>query len=96
MEAACLIVAAADGKRTQRKRGISSKHLFPFDFVEHCDEGKVVKKGEATKDEYMLGRKCLETQHGFPSHAINELLPHQEMVVQDNCTLAWVTVCRYS
>ena len=44
----------------------------------------------------MLGLKHLETQGGFPSHAVNALLRHQEMVAQDNCTLAWATVRRYS
>ena len=37
----------------------------------------------------MLGLKC-------PSHTVNALLHHQETMAQDNCTLAWATVRRYS
>ena len=91
-----LIVATADTKTINQKKGISSKYLFLSDIVEHGDEGKMVKKREATKDEYVLGLKYLETQRGFTSRAVNALLRHQEMVVQDNCTLACVTICRYS
>ena len=96
VEAVRLIVAAADGKGNQRKKGISVKYLFPFDLVERCDEGKAIKKGDASREEYTLGLKRLETQPGFSSSAINALLRHQEMVAQDNCSLAWATVRRYS
>ena len=75
---------------------VSSKYLFRSDLVEHGDEGKPIKKEDATKDEYMLGLKCLETQCGFPSSDVNVLLRQQETVAQDNCTLAWATVRRYS
>ena len=96
IEAVRLIVTAADGKTTHRKKCISTKYLFPFDLVKRGDEGKAVIKGEATKDEYMLGLNSLETQCGFHSHTINALLRHQEMVGQDNCMLAWANVHRYS
>ena len=58
--------------------------------------GGPVKKCDATKDEYMLGLRRLETQRGFPSHAVNALLRYQEMVAQDNCKLAWATIHCYS
>ena len=76
MEAVRLIVAAAFGKGTQWKKGISAKYLFPFDLVECGDEGKAIKKGDASREEYTLGLKRLETQPGFPSSAINALLRH--------------------
>ena len=43
-----IIVAVADGKATHRETIISSKYLFPYDMVECKDNGKAVKKGEAT------------------------------------------------
>ena len=43
-----------------------------------------------------MSLKRLETHRGFLSHAINALLRHQEMMAQDNCTLAWATVRRHS
>ena len=92
VEAVHLIVAAADGKGNQRKKGISAKYLFPFDLVERGNEGKAIKKGEASWEEYTLG---LETQPGFPSSAVNALLRHREMVVQDNCSLAGATIRHY-
>lgn len=52
--------------------------------VERGGEGKAVKNGEDTKDEYQLGIKHLEIQSGFPSHVVNTLLRHQKMVAQDN------------
>ena len=49
-----------------------------------------------TTDEYMLGLKRLESQDRFPAHALAALSCLSEMVAQYNCTLARVTVHRYS
>ena len=68
VEAVRLIIAAADAKSFPPEKGISTKYLFPYDMVERDDEGQAVKKGEATKNEYMRRLKCFETQHGFPAH----------------------------
>ena len=59
-------------------------------------ERQLRRRMPAERKEYTLDLKRLETQPGFPSSAINALLRHQEMVAQDNCSLAWATVCRYS
>ena len=57
-----MIMAAANGKAYGRKQGIPRKYLFPYDLVERGDEGKVIKKGEATQEEYVLGLKRMEAQ----------------------------------
>ena len=82
-----MIAAAAKGKAYGRKHGIPSKYLFPYNLVERGDEGKAIKKGEATQEEYILGLKCMEAQWRFPAHALPELSRHQETVAQDNCSI---------
>ena len=55
-----------------------------------------MKKGEATREEYVLGLKRMEAQPSFPAHTLPALSRHQETVAQDNCSLPWETVRRYS
>ena len=70
------MAAASNGKVYGRKQGISHK----YDLVEPGDEEKAIKKGEATREEYVLGLKCMEAQRCFPTHALPALLVHQETV----------------
>ena len=95
-EAVRLIIAAADGKATKRKKGIPTNYIFPYDLVERGEDAKTVKKGEATQEEYTLGLKRLETEDGFPEHALQALSNHQEWVAHDNCNLSWPVVRMYS
>ena len=48
-EAVRILAEAASGKAYRRKRSIPHKYLFPYDLVERGDEGKALKKGEATR-----------------------------------------------
>ena len=73
-----MITAAASGKAYRRKQGIPRKYLFPYDLVERGVEGKAIKKGEATRKEYVLGLKSMEAQHSFIAHALQALSRHQE------------------
>ena len=91
-----IITAAASGKAYGRKHGIPHMYLFPYDLVERGDEGKAIKKGEATREEYVLGLKRMEAQRRFIAHALRVLSRHQEKVAQDNCSIPWETVRRYS
>ena len=47
-------------------------------------------------EEYVLGPKCMEAQRRFPTHGLSALSIHQETVAQDNCSLPWKTIWRYS
>ena len=89
-----MITAAANGKAYGRKQGIPCKYLFPYNMVEQGDEGKVIKEGEVSRGEYMLGLKRVKAQRQFPAHAIPALSIHQDTVVQDNCSLPWETIQR--
>ena len=51
MQVVWLITAAMNGKAYGRKQGIPHKYLFPCVLVEWGDEGKVIKKEEATREE---------------------------------------------
>ena len=93
-EAVHIIAAAVNGKAYGRKQGIPHKYLLPYDLVEWGDEGKMIKKGEATRDEYVLGLKRMEAQRHFPTHALPVLSAHQETIAQDNCSLPWETFTR--
>ena len=95
-EAVRIIAAAANGKAYGRKLGIPCKYLFPYDLVERADEGKALKKGEATQEEYVLGLKRMEAQRRFFAHALPVLSRHQVTVAQDNCSIPWETIRRYS
>ena len=57
-----MIAAAANGKAYGRKQDIPCKYLFPYDLVEQGDKEKVIKKGEVTREEYVLGLKRMEAQ----------------------------------
>ena len=74
-----IIAAAASGKAYGRKRVLPRKYLFPYDLVERWDEGKALKKREATREEYVLGLKRMEAQRRFSAHALPALSRHQEM-----------------
>ena len=91
-----MIAAAASEKAYSSKRGISRKCLFTYDLVERGDEGKAIKNGEATREEYVLELKHMEAQRRFLAHTLPVLLRHQETVAQDNCAILWETVRRYS
>ena len=52
----------ASRKAYGRKRCIPRKYLFPYDLVERGDQGKALKKREATREEYVLGLKHMEAQ----------------------------------
>ena len=83
-------------RSSQRKPGIPRKYLFPYDLVERGDKGKVLKKWEATQEEYVLGLKRMEAQQRFSAQALPARSRHQETVAQDNCSIPWEIVRRYS
>lgn len=95
-EAVRLIVDAAQDTKTTRKKGIPSSYVFPFEMVERGEEGKRIKKGDASKDEYTLGLIRLQSEPGFPRDSVPELFQHLEWVLQDNCVIPWPVVRRYS
>ena len=64
--------------------------------VDRGDGGKPIRKGEATREEYVLGLIRLETCPDFPASALEALTAHQADIAQDNCKLPWPIVRRYS
>ena len=95
-EAVRLIVAAAQDKKLPRKKGIPSSYVFPYELVERGYEGKHIKKGDASREEYTLGLRRLESNPDFPRYALAALSRHQDIIAQDNCTIPWPVVRRYS
>ena len=91
-----LIVTAAQDKKTTRKKGIPASYVFPFEVVDRGEEGKTIKKGDASKDEYILGLIRLQSSPDFPRDSVPELIQHLESVLQDNCVIPWPVVRRYS
>ena len=97
-EALRMIAAAAQNKSTLaiKKKGIPVNYVFPYDLVDRGDNAKSIGKGEASKDEYILGLKRMESHPTFPANSLLALSQHQEAIAQDNCTLPWAVVRRYS
>ena len=97
-EALQLIAAAAQNKTViaARKKGIPADYMFPYDLIERGDSGKTIKKGESTREEYMLGLIRLMIHPAFPSADIKPLTLHIAAVAKDNCKLPWQVVRRYS
>ena len=98
VDALRMLAAAAQGKSTtaSRKKGIPHDYVFPYELVDRGEAAHVVKKADATREEYVLGLKRLESHPNFPSHALKALSKHQIQVAQDNCQLPWPVVRRYS
>ena len=97
-EALRLIAAAAQSKSvaTDKKKGSSADFVFPYELVHRGDTGKKIKKGEASREEYVLGLIRLSTHPSFPTADIKALTIHQATIARDNCKLPWQLVRRYS
>ena len=97
-EALRLIAAAAQNKTViaTRRKGIPENFMFPYDLIERGDSGKDIKKGESTREEYMLGLIRLMIHPDFPADDVKLLTLHIAAVARDNCKLPWQVVRRYS
>ena len=93
-----MIAAAAQGKNIlgTRKKGISPNYIFPHELVERGDGARPVKRGEATREEYTLALKLMETHPLFPERDLKALSAHQALLAHDNCKAPWHIVRRYS
>ena len=97
-EALRLIAAAAQNKSVlaSKTKGNPPKFVYPFDLVERGDTGRKIKKGESTREEYVLGLIRLSNLPTFPPEDIKPLAAHQAIIARDNCKLPWQLVRRYS
>ena len=78
------------------KKGSADGFVFPYQLVDRGDLGKKIKKGESTREEYVLGLIRLSKHPKFPAADVQALAAHQAIIARDNCKLPWQLVRRYS